>query len=180
MRKIEKVGEYTRTRQPLLTYKQTVADCFDLARLYWKDLLLFKANGVPIEDLSIREFYEYIKSIRYVKDPDRKEHVSRPKILLERANTDHPFDCDDRSILSLSFFLLQNNLKGTKFKTRLTVTGRYGVPKHIYVEFKDENNLESQWSPYDCTYPWNNFGKTLYIPQFKRVFYEENHPVKKH
>jgi hypothetical protein len=173
MRKIEKIGNYTQTTQPLQSYKETVANCFDLARLYWKDLLLFNANGIPLKDLSIREFYEYVKSLKYVKDPVNKEHVSRPRILLERANTNHPFDCDDRSILSLSFFHLQNNLYGKDYKTRLTVTGRYSNPKHIYAEYFEDGI----WKPYDCTYPHNIFNKTLYIPQFKRNFYENNHPV---
>lgn len=179
MQTVEKIGEYTRTTKPLISYKQTVADCFDLARLYWQDLLLFTANGKPLKDLSLIGFYEYVKSLQYVKDPDRKEHTSRPKILLERANTDHPFDCDDRSILALSFFILQNDLHEKNYKTRLTVTGRYEKPKHIYVEFKDESKIGSEWTPYDCTYPHNVFGKTLYVPQFKRVFYEENHRIQK-
>jgi hypothetical protein len=179
MRKVEKIGEYTRTTQPLISYKDTVADCFDLARLYWKDLLLFTHWGKPLKDLTLLEFYEFVKSIQYVRDPEKKEHTSRPKILLENANKNYPFDCDDRSILSLSFFLLQNSLYGKNYETRLVVTGRYENPRHIFVEFRDNDIIGSEWTPYDCTYPHNVFGKTLYLPQFRRVFYEKNHPVKK-
>ncbi len=181
MRK-EKVGEHTLTKQPLNSYKETVAHVFDLSRLYWKDLLeyknvTFKVNGMLVKDLTPLQWFRYVQSLPYVKDPKRIEHVTRPGISLELAGTGHPLDCDDKSILSFSYFILQNEIKGYDYQKRAAVTGREDKPKHIYAEFK-ENRDSKIWIPYDCTYPHNVFAKTLYIPGFKRVFYEENHKVK--
>lgn len=165
------------TQKPLESYIQTVKEVFRLSNKYFKDLLEFNKNGKPIASFEPIEFFKYVQDCEYVKDPPGIEFVNRPKISLLLAGSGHPFDCDDRTILSLAYFKLRNytqKLLGRDelFDYRVLVVGKTDRPHHIYIEFK--NKADSNWIPFDPTYPYNVFGVTPFTPGFIKIFYEND------
>ncbi|MCB1711240.1 MAG: hypothetical protein KDH96_01800 [Candidatus Riesia sp.] len=162
----KKIGKYTLEGYEVKGFEDTVKEIIRFSKLYFKDLLEPNKQNKDIKLMSNRQFFEFIKSLPYVKD--FKEFLNRPSISLLMAENNHPFDCDDRTILSLAFFRLKNYLLGyERFKTRVLVTGRYNKPHHVYIEFKDG---AGNWTPFDPTYPRNIYGEHLFEPNFKKVF----------
>ncbi|MCB1178472.1 MAG: hypothetical protein KDK36_12880 [Leptospiraceae bacterium] len=165
--------KYKLETYPLNDYRDTVKKIYWLSNKYFKDLLLPNKFNKSIPLMSEKEFFEFIKSLPYVKD--KEEFLNRPKISLELAGNGHYFDCDDRTILSLSFFKLKNHLlKRNKYDYQIVVTGRYDKPRHVFIEFKDNELTNSKWIPYDPTYPHNKYGEYLYNPGFIKKFKESD------
>jgi hypothetical protein len=159
---------YTLDKTEFHGYEQTVKEIYNLADKYYLDLMLPNKHNKKIELMTPKGFFEFIKSLPYVSDKD--EFLNRPKISLELAGTGHYFDCDDRTILSLSFFKLKNNLlRYPRYNVRVVVTGRYTKPAHVFIEYQDSKNT-TDWLPFDPTYPHNKFHKYLYKPGFYRAF----------
>lgn len=162
------------TSKPLNSYVDTVKQVFRLARDYHKDLLDPNKYKVRIASFNPKEFFEFIRSLPYVKDPKGIEFVNRPKISILLSGTTHPFDCDDRTVLSLSYFILRNTLnkiqgKEPEYQYRIVVVGRNQKPHHIYMEYKTE---KSNWIPFDPTYPHNEYGIEPFTPGYRKEFYE--------
>lgn len=169
--------EYKKTDQELKSYRDTIKEIYRLARLYHLDLLNFYEDSIPIHTLSPKQFFDFIQNKEYVKDPSGIEYVNRPRISLEKAGSGHPFDCDDRTVLCLSYLMLNNQINkmfGKKefYDYRVLVVGRGTKPHHVYCEYKTEN---SDWIPFDPTYPHNQFGKALFEPIYKTIHYERDY-----
>ncbi|TGN09772.1 hypothetical protein [Leptospira ilyithenensis] len=166
---------YKLTAKELIDYEETVSHVYRLARTWFTDLLDNNKFGIRLAALSPEEFFAFVRSQEYVKDPDRIEFLNRPRISIALAGTGHPFDCDDRTILSLSYFMLQNYMnkifgKPRLYDYRVLVVGRFADPHHIYIEYKKTDSIK--WIPFDPTYPHNEYGVAPFVPGFIRYFYD--------
>lgn len=162
------IANHTLTKSPLLSYEETVSQIFRLAREYYRDL-------IPYTKFKPQEFFTVIQKMPYVRDPEGIEFINRPKISLALAGTGHPFDCDDRAVLSLAYFKALNEVNAIfgrveQYETRIVVTGRRSLPHHVYIEYRQIGNPE--WIPFDPTYPQNKYGVELFQPGFKKTFTE--------
>lgn len=179
------LGEYQQESKTFNDYRDTIKAIFKLSKNYFKDLLEPNKFNKNLNLMSEFDYYEFIKSLPYKED--FKEYVTRCKLLLSLAFTDHYFDCDDRSHLSLCKFELNNYLIGyPRYEFRLHVTGRYENPRHVFAAYRDTKSDSKKWIIFDCTYPYNVYGEYLYNPGYHRIFYynngvlkEENHFGKK-
>ncbi|MCP5501911.1 MAG: hypothetical protein H7A25_18565 [Leptospiraceae bacterium] len=157
------------SKKPLHSFKETVGKIVELSDKYWTDLLLPNKLKINFKELSPQELFNTIQSIPYEKDPEGIEHVSRPKILLEFAGQGIPFDCDDRTVIVLSYFKLKNHqLSGdTKkpFQTKIRVTGRNDRPHHVFASYRIPNITD--WIALDPTYPRNVYGLELFKPGYE-------------
>lgn len=80
------------------TLENTLKQIERLSIQYYTDLLVFK-------DLSLEEFFYVVsKRIYYEPDPPGLERVCRPLITLKLRSG----DCDDKTVMCLSFFILKN------------------------------------------------------------------------
>lgn len=139
-------------REPLKSYKQTVTKVFQFVKLYEDDLDFLK-------DLSIFDFYNYVRALPYHSDPPKKETVVRQKYTI-RPDWSGARDCDDKTLLILSFANLKN------ISGKAVVCGQGEAPHHIYPELEFNGKFYSA----DATYPRCQFGKKLYTENFRKVF----------
>jgi hypothetical protein len=162
------------TEYPLTDYKQTIKEIFRLSRQYHSDLINFKKENLISK--TPKEFFDWLQSINYISDPNGIEVVQRPKILFSNIGTDKPFDCDDRTVLCLSYFILQNKMNRIfnrpLYDTRVCVIGRGSRPHHVHIEYKLETEFD--WKAFDPTYPRNKFNEFLFAPGFYECFYEKD------
>lgn len=163
---------YTGTFTPLTNFKNTVDEIIKFADTYWPDLLLPNKLGIDFRKLTAPQAFHSIKSILYVPDPAGVEYISRPMYLLAFANTDHPFDCDDRTIMTRAYLRLQNYLlsgdPNTPFIPQVKVTGRGDIPHHVFTVFSLPSAGFIQ-RPFDPTYPINEYGKELFPARFTYI-----------
>ncbi|MEM7182115.1 MAG: hypothetical protein AAF518_14450 [Spirochaetota bacterium] len=155
----------TKVELQLTHYSQTVHWIFRFGYRYFKQLLQPNKFNVNIALLSPIEFFDFVQSKEYVKD--KGEHLSSPEISIDRAGTGHYFDCDDRAILAIAYFLMKNYLLGyDRYKIRVNVTGRAGKdrPHHVFIDYCDTKVDPEKWITFDPTYPRNVYGKHLFIP----------------
>lgn len=161
-----------KTEYTLKDFRQTIREIFRLARLYHTDFLEYKEKDLIA--MSPKDFFDWLQGIEYVADPNGIEVVQRPKILFENIGTQKPFDCDDRTVLSLCYFIIQNKsrtiLRNPIYQTRVCVIGRGDKPHHVHIEYKLEN--ETEWKAFDPTYPRNKFNEFLFVPGFYQCFEE--------
>ena len=163
-----------KTVKELKHFEQTVEEIKRLARTYYFDLLRPRQNGEKaLVDLTPHELFYFVRDdCKYVSDPKGVEHVSRPMISLWKRNKDFPFDCDDRTILSIAYFVANNvlnQLRGGKsiYEVRIIVAGQEDRAHHVYVEYRAHGG---DWIVFDPTYPWSEFNKRLFVEGFRREY----------
>lgn len=160
-----------KTEQELKDYEQTVKEIIRLSNLYWKDLLEPNKHNFDFKKASFPEYFFFIRSLPYVSDPKKIEHVSRPKISLEKSGLNYPFDCDDRSVLTRSFVKLKNFLISGNpdfpIISKVVCAGRSFRPHHVYVSIK----IGSVEIPVDPTYPKNEYAIKLFPEGFRKEFF---------
>jgi hypothetical protein len=146
--------------RPLKSFEDTVGEIKRLALTYWNDLLLYP----EICKLSPEEFFNFIKSLKYISDPTGEEYVTRPGHSLHFAltRTGHFFDCDDRSVLTIAYFTLRNKLLNEFNSIKIIVSGRNLRPHHVYCDINGK--------PFDPTYPYNEYQKLLFPEKFRREY----------
>lgn len=89
--------------------------------------------------LPLLDYFYYVASIPYQKDPIAIEFIQRPKYSLNSS----PFcDCDDKTILMASWAYLNH------IPCRIVAVGKQRL-SHVFSEFF----LEGEWIPLDATYP---------------------------
>lgn len=142
------------TINDLESYRQTVDECRRIAREHRDDILPYLS-----EETDLFAWYERIRSLPYVADPQGIETISRPRYTL-KEDWNGPRDCDDKTVLILSYCHLK------EIPCRIIVCGQTPAPHHIYPEVK-----LNVWMPADATYPHRSvFGRRLYTEVFREVF----------
>ena len=161
------------TNTPLNHWKQTVEEIKRLSTNYYTDLLEPNKFNFDFINAKPKQAYEFIKDVLiYVPDPEGIEHVSRPRISLKYANSNknHPLDCDDKTVLMVSYYLLQNKLISNDiskpYKIKIIVSGRGKQVHHVYPKLE----LNGESFLMDATYPKNIFNQTLFPEKIKYEF----------
>lgn len=134
------------TEKNLINKNQTASEMKRLINNYSGDLnsVYIKKNNqyIPITELSIREFFNFVKSIPYRRDRKPIEVVSRPNRILNVA--DNGIDCKKKAIL-ISAYLKQRNLP-----FRLIASSRLKNKKihHVFPQI----GIAGEWLNLDATY----------------------------
>lgn len=116
----------------------------------------FYLDMAPYAHLSFSEFFDLMKNIPFNPDPDGVELLKRPYYTMNRIGPGG--DCDDKSICVASFF----KIAGIPWRFVGVGNKKLGESKillsHVYVEVY----IYGKWIPFDTTYGFNIFGKTLH------------------
>lgn len=131
---------------PLNSKYRTVKEIKNAVHKYASDLKLFP----QLLKMSIVQYYDFVKSIPYIRDVKNSEIVSRPKYLLTIFNS---LDCKKKSILMASFMYLKYGPDSYRFV--LSSNRPDGKIGHIFTQIRDESGA---WINADATYPKNQFG----------------------
>lgn len=95
-------------REPLKDKAQTVNRIFQLAKKFSGDLdsIYINKGGrpFPVSDLSLVDFYKFVKSIPYQRDEKPIEIVARPKIIIDRYLEGEGRDCKKAAVLMGAYF----------------------------------------------------------------------------
>lgn len=133
-------------KKPVVTLRKhslqnTLFHVTRLAAQYNQDLDLFK-------DCSFKEFFNFVsKKIAYREDPKNMEFVSRPFFTIKMGYG----DCDDKTVLCLAFFIMQNISCGFSI---VASPGKTQV-HHIFPFFiHNDKKID-----YDATYPSGKIGE---------------------
>ena len=141
---------------PLESKYQTVREIKHAVKTYHKDLL----NFPKLANMSIPQFYNFVKQIPYTKDMPEAEIVSRPKYLLTIFRS---LDCKKKSILFASFMLLKQG-PGT-FRFVLSSTRPDGKISHIFTQILSNG----KWINADATYSHNVLGSKKRVTNYEIV-----------
>lgn len=120
---------------PLRNRQQTGAAIWNSAQFY--------ADLGDKLDLTLSDFFTYVKNIPYTEDPEEFEIVARPKYLLDK-NRFSKLDCKKKSVLMLAWAIAHN------IPARLIAIDEKGSGiHHVFPQFK----IEGKWQNVDATYP---------------------------
>lgn len=132
------------TIKNLNSRKQTVEEIKRLSTKYISDIL-------PVKDLSILKFFDFLKSLRYHQDVYPVEILRRPGEILKIKEA----DCKKKTILALSYAKI-NNIPNRI----LTISTRKNrIIHHIFPQFL----IGGKWVNYDATYPNYKIAQTKFI-----------------
>lgn len=107
----------------------------------------YKNDVVSYIEMKPTEFFNFVaKKIKYEADPEGMELVMRPAITLKRGKG----DCDDKTILCLSYFLLKKIPCGYSI-----VSSSNEKPFHHIFPFVI---IKGKFFDFDATYPENFVG----------------------
>ena len=151
------------TSTPLRDFRQTVSLIKGAAKL-------FKSDIGTLAGLSAVEFFNHVRALPYVEDPDGIERVSRPAFTLD-GSWNNSRDCDDKTLLMGAYFETHS------VPWRIVVAGNSFDPlrgcfrpHHVYPEAM----LNGQWIPFDATFPdRSEIGKRLYADETGREPFRE-------
>ena len=130
----------------LKSVDQTGKKMIQIIKKYSQDLGAL--SHIPLLD-----FFNYVCTLPYYKDPLHVEFLQRPKHSLNST----PFrDCDDKTILMASW-CYQN-----RFPCKLVAVGIKRL-SHVYPEIY----FNGDWFPIDATYPENKPFETRHYPKKK-------------
>lgn len=133
-------------KTPLFDKKQTARKMYFLIERYYHDIKNFyikKGNRmIPLHALTLREFFNYVRSIPYRQDTKPIEIVSRPKHILR--NELLGMDCKKKGILISSF------LRSKKIPYRLIGSSKK-KNKRIHHVFP-QARIRGRWRNVDATY----------------------------
>lgn len=133
------------TREPLAAKEQTAARIKDLIDKYYTDLDICFLSGVPLSELSLPQYFNFVKNIPYRRDKQPIEIIARPYHCIKYR--DLGLDCKKKSILMGAF------AKVNRIPYRFIGSSRRPDKKvhHIFPQVK----IEGVWRNIDATYPQN-------------------------
>lgn len=117
-----------------------------LINKYFRDIDKFKVkvNGVlkPLSQLTLGQFFNFVKNIPYKKDIKPIEIISRPEYLIK--NRKKGLDCKKKAILICSY------LKNYRLPFRLASSSKLisGRIHHVFPQMQ----LQGNWQNLDATY----------------------------
>jgi hypothetical protein len=133
------------TKYPLRDKKKTVNKINYIVNKYFRDICLFNKMGIPLDKLTLKNYYSFIKNIPYRRDQKPVEILLRPKYLL--VGKDIGLDCKKKSILMASF------CKAKKIQYRFVCVSQRPDKRlhHIFTQV----NIGKGWKNADATYSDN-------------------------
>ena len=141
---------------PLKSKYRTVQEIKYAVDTFHGDLLNFPG----LLNMSLDQYYNYVKNIPYERDVESGEIVSRPIYLL----TIFPFlDCKKKAILLASFMLLKFG-KGS-YRFVLSSSRPDGKIGHIFTQVF----INGSWYNADATYSKNVLGAKKKVTNFEIV-----------
>lgn len=127
------------------SYHGTVEKMIKTIEAHAGDLKNFvdSKSGRSLDELSLQEFFDYVKSMPYRRDPAGNEIIPRPAFIIKFA-PEYGRDCKKQSILIGAWAKLND------LPYRLKVVSRNKRRKmhHIYPEIK----INGKWLTADATY----------------------------
>ncbi len=142
----------------LRSREQTAKDIYEIAKLFWSDLL-------PFQDWTLSEFYDYVHSIPFVNDSIYSDHIDdyevlpRPLYLLDSEQFPE-IDCKKKTILFAAFAEMQG---WTYILT--AASEHHGVePHHVYMLLWTGED----WQPVDANLP----EYYLFKPKYENIAIE--------
>lgn len=134
------------SRIPLFDKKQTAIRLYYLIEKYYPDLKQFKVkkNGsiVPITELTIREFFNFVKNIPYRQDVKPVEIISRPTHIIK--NRFIGMDCKKKAVLIGSYL----KSKGIPYRLMSISRKKSGRIHHVF----PQAFIKNRWQNVDATY----------------------------
>jgi hypothetical protein len=141
---------------PLKSKYRTVQEIKFAVNNFSGDLLEFPG----LMNMSLNQYYDFVKKIPYKRDVENNEVVSRPIYLL----TIFPaLDCKKKSILFASFMLLRYGPGSYRFV--LSSNRPDGKISHIFTQI----NVSGEWINADATYNKNVLGSKKKVTNFEIV-----------
>jgi hypothetical protein len=141
------------TQEPLIDKKQTAEKIKSLVKKYADDLkiITLEEYDTTLDNLTIEEYFDFVKSIPYRKDTTPVEVVSRPYYICKYKYLG--MDCKKKAVLMASWCACNN------IKYRFIGSSKRPDKKvhHIYVQAF----LDSRWENIDATYDYYS----LYEPK---------------
>lgn len=135
-------------QEPLRDRLQTARRIKHLCEEFYLDLTkaTFYRNGKKqnLSDLTLPQFFHFVKNIPYRKDPSPREIVARPYYLIKHRALG--LDCKKKGALICAYLRIKN------YKYRAIGSSNRPDKKihHIYFELYD--HVEKKWKPVDATY----------------------------
>lgn len=123
--------------RPLKSINETGALMRSLVLKYYTDVSLYRAY-------SVEEFFNYVKNLPYIKDPQFEEFIHRPCLTMGEPRYR---DCDDKMVLMGSFL----KLKGIPFRFVAVSYMANKKPHHVLIDA----SLGGVHNIVDPTYEWN-------------------------
>lgn len=153
----------------MISYEQTLAVIVRFAKGHYNDLAEFAG-------WELREFYDFVHALPYLRDPKDDERVQRPlftKRLLWGLNEGETRDCDDKTLLLAAFCELK------RIRWRMIVSAerrdvKTGMPiwSHIYLEAQLPGS--SFWTILDATIPGvGGWGLFAQLEAARKEYYPE-------
>jgi hypothetical protein len=136
------------SKEPLRNKYQTARVIKDLVNDYKNDLRAVKVlkghREIPINDLSLKDYFNYVKNIPYRQDRNPLEIVVRPYYILKHQNLG--MDCKKKAILIGSYCKLNN------IPFRFIGSSKRSDKKvhHIFPQIL----LNGEWKNFDATYDY--------------------------
>jgi hypothetical protein len=144
---------YQRHEAPLTDKRQTAAEIKRLVNEYNGDLkqidIMQGGRQRCLADLSLNEFYDFVRKLPYKRDTKPIEVVGRPMYIIGKLKGFA--DCKKKAVLMGSFLKLQN----IPFRFVGASARPDGAIHHIYPEAK----LNGNWTHVDATYARYRIGK---------------------
>ena len=146
--------------------KQTIKRMFEICRKYHGDLndifISYRGKNIALSDLPLQDFFNFVKSIPFLRDDDPVEIVARPKIIIENYLSGIGKDCKKAAVLIGSY------LEAKKIPWRLATisTNKNKQIHHIFPQADFYNNGE--YLNLDATY---NYMKMFGEKEVTRVEY---------
>lgn len=136
-------------REPLKNRLQTARRIKHLCEQYYRDLTLCfvmkDGKQIPLSDLSLKEYFDFVRQIPYRRDPRPIEIVARPYYIIKHRSLG--MDCKKKGTLICSFLRIKNY----KYRAIGSSSRPDGQIHHIYFELYDPKM--KQWKTVDATYP---------------------------
>jgi hypothetical protein len=139
---------------PLSDKRQTAEEIKWLVNNFYDDLkkidIMQGGRKKCLAELSLQQYYDFVRRLPYRRDKKPVEIVGRPKYILEQHAAG--LDCKKKAVLMGSFL----RLYGIPFRFIGASSRQDGAIHHIYPEAK----INGAWIHVDATYPRYRIGQT--------------------
>lgn len=145
--------------EPLTDKRQTVKRIFWLADKFKNDLddiyTVIHGKRIPVSSLSLREFYDFVKSLPYKRDVEPVEIVARPSLIIERVLNGFGKDCKKASVLLGAYC----NISGIKWRLACISTRPDCQVHHVF----NQVYMIGGYHNCDATYPYMSIFEPKYV-----------------